>query len=691
MARRIQEDADVCRDLGVPWVHLPFSDAIYRSSADGLPRYPDLGSLFHHVDLRELPLVNRIYDALLERLEATDLVVTPSARCGHVDHILTRVACEMLPNRVLFYDEFPYHIRDPARVGAEALSDCERRTRMYASQMDILFRGDTLPHLLAMHGPELYPLPETPPKIPRKIHLIWIGGAPLPPGALHHLQAWKRIMGDAWQVRLWTNEDLTEAHFSREVLDRIQEAPHGVQKADILRYQVMSRHGGWYFDVDFEPVERIEPISRILCEETLLLCNEEEHLVGKVSNGFFACSKDNPAVTKIAQQALTGPLNTGDFDMGHIVTHTGPVLFHAGVQGSRRITLPTRLFYPVNFREIIQTPARPPEDHFARHIWHSRYLDDKKRFFGKDDLPVLPSAMVEAGSRGAGAMLFCFVRDEPYLLSRWIAYHARIFGMSNLFVIDHGSGPDTKRVIAQHASDGLQSCDAGMHPFTDKGRVLSAVMRRFKHYRYLVPLDCDEFLCLKTEEGMDCSPSRIVDAFRAQPDRPCTFRLGTFDVCNTPDGAYEDPLTEMCHFRYFPPWETPVFSTQAVSKVFFPGKYFESTDDGNHRGSIRPFEGDIHTGLALAHFHIRGYRHFMAKHEQATRLLGITDAEKHLRARTTCFHWVERQLAIEAGKGRQYFEERICSLQGKEERAFSAALQSLEPELTAPMSVRPPP
>jgi hypothetical protein len=677
VARRIREDADVCRELGLPWVHLPFTDAIYRRLADGTPIYGDLGSLFHQLDLRELPLVNRIHDALLERLKATDTVVIPSARCGHVDHILCRVACEMLPNRLLYYDEFPYFIRDPSHVAPDVLSEWERLIRMYASQMEILFPGDNLSHMLSMHGPEWYPLPDTPPKIPRQIHLIWIGGDPLPPAAYKHYQSWKSIMGDAWQVRLWTDADLTEAHFSREVLDRINEAPHGVQKADILRYQVMSQYGGWYFDVDFEPVQRIEPISRMLCHESLILCNEDENLVGKVSNGFFACTRGNPAVVKIAEQVLTQPLNTGAFDMGHIVSHTGPVLFHACVQGSRHILLPTCLFYPVTFREIIQAHASPVEDHFARHIWHSRYLDDKKRFFGTEDLPVLPSGMIELGRQGAGAMLFCFVRDEPYMLSRWIAYHARIFGMSNLFVIDHGSRPETRRVIAQYMRDGLQSCDAGMHPFTEKGRVLSSVMRKFRHYRFLVPLDCDEFLCLNTEAGMDCTPSRIVDAFRALPEKACLFRLGTFDVCNTPDAEYEDPLTEMRYFHFFPPWETRVFSTQAMSKVFYPGKFFEATDDGNHRGSIHPNNGDIHTGLALVHFHIRGFHHFIAKHEHADTILGITNLDGHLKEDMTCFHWMERQLAIRSGNGRQFFESNICSLQGKEERAFSDALKSL--------------
>jgi hypothetical protein len=381
VGRRIQEDAQVCRDLSVPSVHLPFTDAIYRFSPDGVPIYSNPESLFHHVDLRELPLVNQIHDALLERLTPTDLVVTPSARCGHVDHTLCRVACEMLPNKILFYDEFPYYIRNPSRVEPEVLSDWERLIRMYASQVDILFRGQTLPHLLSLHGPGLYPLPQKPPKIPRKIHLIWIGGSPVPPDASSHAQAWKRIMGDVWQVKLWTDEDLNEVHFSRAILDRIKQARHGVQKADILRYQVMQRHGGWYFDIDFEPVQSIEPISRLLGHETMVLCHQDENLDGKLSNGFFGCSEDHPAMSNIAKRVLNQPLNTGDFDMGQIVTHTGPVFFYAGLQGSPHILLPNRLFYPASFGEITQTPARPPETHFARHIWHSRYLDHMKRFY----------------------------------------------------------------------------------------------------------------------------------------------------------------------------------------------------------------------------------------------------------------------------------------------------------------------
>jgi hypothetical protein len=232
-------------------------------------------------------------------------------------------------------------------------------------------------------------------------------------------------------------------------------------------------------------------------------------------------------------------------------------------------------------------------------------------------------------------------------------------------------------LIKGFTSMGLRVYDAGSFPFTEKEMVLSRVMGSFKHYRFLVPMDSDEFLCLHTEDGMDCSKMGILKAFDALPCRPVVFKMGTFDVCNNPDADYEDPLIEMTTFHFFPPETTEVFSTAAHSKSFFPGSHFISTGAGNHHGYIHANEGDFHTCIALAHFHTRGYRHFISKHAQADLTMGVTDLEEHIRLKYNCWHWMERKLAIKNGQGRHFFETNMCALQGQVETALCNALKKL--------------
>lgn len=673
---RREEDVRAIGAIGAHAVHFNFPDAPYRTDWTGQPLYPDVTALFHKVDLRELYLVNQIADALRAPLRPGDTLLVPSAICGHVDHLLTRVACEMLPNRLLFYDEFPYTLRAGAAVAPEVQSEWAEWIGAYASQKDLLFPGNALRHLLSVHRPELMELPRLVPCIPRTLHCIWVGDAPLPPAARHNLDTWAELLGQQWQIKLWTNADLTDAVLPGPVWSKVVEAPHGIQKADILRYHILSKYGGWYMDLDFEPVQSLEPIALLLHQETLILCNEEEHLIDKVSNGCFACTPGHPSITRTAEAVLTQPLNTGPFDMMHIVTHTGPVLFNTMLRDAHCVWLPTRLLYPVAFSEILSDTAVDLTASFARHVWHNRYRENRKLYFNLEDAP--PPYINDCAKRNPSVMVFCFVRDEPYLLSRWIPYHARIFGLEHILIIDHGSNKATKALLGGYAQKGMQLYDAGMYPFTEKGKVLSRVMRRFRHYRFLVPLDSDEFICVKTGAFMDCSRGAIIKAFQKLPEKPVVFKFGTYEVCNTPEGTYQDSLAEMTVFRFFPPEAEDVFSTHAPSKSFFPGKYFVSTDDGNHFGCIEHHGGTVHTGLALAHFHTRGFEHFLSKHAQACVALGVTDLEEYIRNKGVCHHWIARNLAISSGKAKDFFDQNLCALQGREEKAFSRVLKKMK-------------
>ncbi len=102
-----------------------------------------------------------------------------------------------------------------------------------------------------------------------------------------------------------------------------------------------------------------------------------------------------------------------------------------------------------------------------------------------------------------------------------------------------------------------------------------------------------------------------------------------------------------------------------------------STDSGNHAGRVEPDHGVLSTRLALAHFHTRGYQHFLAKHTLASQTLEVGDMEKYISERGIGYHWIERNLAIKNGEAREYFDSVLCSLRGQEEKALSNALKKL--------------
>lgn len=100
--------------------------------------------------------------------------------------------------------------------------------------------------------------------IPRTIHHIWIGPDPLPDEYRPWIEGWKRHH-PGWEHRLWTEENLPEEPLRPEVHERLR-AP--VERADILRLEILYRQGGVYVDTD---LECLRPLDDVVADEELVI------------------------------------------------------------------------------------------------------------------------------------------------------------------------------------------------------------------------------------------------------------------------------------------------------------------------------------------------------------------------------------------------------------------------------------
>jgi hypothetical protein len=91
--------------------------------------------------------------------------------------------------------------------------------------------------------------------VPKIIHQIWVGPDSLPEQFAGYVETWKQNH-PGWEHRLWTEENLPTDLRHREALERIR---HPAERADILRLELLWRHGGVYADVDFECRRSLEP------------------------------------------------------------------------------------------------------------------------------------------------------------------------------------------------------------------------------------------------------------------------------------------------------------------------------------------------------------------------------------------------------------------------------------------------
>jgi mannosyltransferase OCH1-like enzyme len=128
--------------------------------------------------------------------------------------------------------------------------------------------------------------------IPRTIHHIWVGPDPLPAEHRRWIRSWRRHH-PKWEHRLWTDDNLPEDPIRPEVLERLR-AP--VERADILRLEILYRHGGVYVDTD---LECLRPLDDVIGEHEFVgACLKP----GRVTNTLIASAPGHPLLERALRE-----------------------------------------------------------------------------------------------------------------------------------------------------------------------------------------------------------------------------------------------------------------------------------------------------------------------------------------------------------------------------------------------------
>lgn len=191
-------------------------------------------------------------------------------------------------------------------------------------------------------------------RIPRVVHRVWLGDRPMPDR--------DRAYGDAlaaihpgWEHRLWRDADLPALGIGARERSRARTMS---ELSNVVRYEILSRHGGVYMDTDVECRRSFAPLLRGVSAFAAL------ELPGRIGNAVLGAVPGHPAFERAAREARE-TLGLGH----HSVDANGPYFLTLILEQVRDVhILPAIAFYPYLWNE----PERAGEDFpgaYAVHHW----------------------------------------------------------------------------------------------------------------------------------------------------------------------------------------------------------------------------------------------------------------------------------------------------------------------------------
>lgn len=189
--------------------------------------------------------------------------------------------------------------------------------------------------------------------IPRTIHRIWVGDAPLPEEHRRYGETWRRHH-PGWEMRLWGDRDARRLVPARA----LRACRSHAEAANLVRYELLRRFGGVYVDTDVECRRSLEP----------LLAGVEAFAAwetpGRLGNAVLGSTPGHP-LFELA--ALEGRLTAG-MSVNNVEA-TGPG-FLTQIRSERPLleVFDTGLFYPYRWDEP-ERRHEPFPDAYAVHHW----------------------------------------------------------------------------------------------------------------------------------------------------------------------------------------------------------------------------------------------------------------------------------------------------------------------------------
>ena len=238
------------------------------------------------------------------------------------------------------------------------------------------------------------------------------------------------------------------------------------------------------------------------------------------------------------------------------------------------------------------------------------------------------------------------LKNERTLTPRFLAYHMALFGIENIYVFDNGStDPEISAELFKFELAGghVRRDFTTSDDFHRKGTIIGDLIKLLdaeQQYDFYIPLDCDEFVVLRTLNGYTAEPEEIhayLDGLRGDR-RILHVTQNLSNLLGTPD----------------------TFRVAEYSKTIWPREVFLHMDHGYHTGLDRNDSSPyVVCDIVYAHFHYRPYEEVIKFAKQKLRV-ALTDAQIEDRPTLSAFRgigWHMTQYILD-GPGAYYAQFR---------------------------------
>lgn len=208
--------------------------------------------------------------------------------------------------------------------------------------------------------------------IPKKLHFIWVG-KPMPKHLYENIYRWQDMHPD-WSYTLWDDDDLDwlENRPYFDLAERYVPADAvGQFRADLARYEILHRFGGFYADVDTYP---LKPIDKALNGRREFAAREDAAWIGNTYLGSVPGHE-------VFADAIKSLPNSIDCNKGaRPCISTGPQFLTPIWLQYKCYAAPTHDWFPYGYMDVrAGRKLCVKGDPYAVHTWqHSKDLKEKR-------------------------------------------------------------------------------------------------------------------------------------------------------------------------------------------------------------------------------------------------------------------------------------------------------------------------